>query len=125
MRVYKTLGIMKINFILALFAATVLSSSGYRLATQPAEFINIPFAEPATMDGRTKTLNINIWKGVGDDPQPVVLFVSSKPMSPRLTPDDPPVLILNGQKDSRVASAQSVKLYQALYDAGIEATLLK
>ena len=33
-------------------------------------------------------------------------------------------LILNGQKDSRVASAQSVKLYQALYDAGIEATLL-
>lgn len=75
MRVYKTLGIMKINFILAFFAATVLSLSGYRLAAQTAEFINIPFAEPATMDGGTKTLNINIWKGVGDDPQPVVLFV--------------------------------------------------
>lgn len=70
MRVYKTLGIIKINFILAFFAATVLSLSGYRLAAQPAEFINIPFAEPATMDGGTKTLNINIWKGVGDDRAP-------------------------------------------------------
>ena len=41
-----------------------------------------------------------------------------------ITPDDPPVLIINGQKDIRVPSAQAIKMYQALYDAGVEAELL-
>lgn len=41
-----------------------------------------------------------------------------------VTPDDPPILIINGQKDIRVPSAQAMKMYQALYDAGVEAQLL-
>lgn len=41
-----------------------------------------------------------------------------------VTPDDPPVLIINGQKDIRVPSAQALKMYQALYDAGVEAELI-
>ena len=41
-----------------------------------------------------------------------------------VTPDDPPVLIINGQKDIRVPSAQTIKMYQALYDAGVEAELI-
>ncbi len=41
-----------------------------------------------------------------------------------VTPDDPPVLIINGQRDIRVPSAQAIKMYQALYDAGVEAELI-
>ena len=41
-----------------------------------------------------------------------------------VTPDDPPVLIINGQKDIRVPSAQAINMYEALYDAGIEAELI-
>lgn len=41
-----------------------------------------------------------------------------------VTPDDPPVLIINGQKDIRVPSAQAIKMYQALYDARVEAELI-
>ncbi len=41
-----------------------------------------------------------------------------------VTPDDPPVLIINGQRDIRVPSAQALKMYQALYDAGVEAELI-
>lgn len=41
-----------------------------------------------------------------------------------VTPDDPPILIINGQKDIRVPSAQALKMYQALYDAGVDAQLL-
>lgn len=41
-----------------------------------------------------------------------------------VTPDDPPILIINGQRDIRVPSAQAIKMYQALYDAGVEAELL-
>lgn len=41
-----------------------------------------------------------------------------------VTPDDPPVLIINGQKDIRVPSAQALKMYEALYAAGVEAELI-
>lgn len=41
-----------------------------------------------------------------------------------VTPDDPPILIINGQKDIRVPSAQAIKMYEALYNAGVEAELL-
>lgn len=41
-----------------------------------------------------------------------------------VTPDDPPILIINGQRDMRVPSAQAIKMYQALYDAGVEAELI-
>ena len=41
-----------------------------------------------------------------------------------VTPDDPPILIINGQKDIRVPSAQAIKMYGALYDAGVEAELI-
>lgn len=41
-----------------------------------------------------------------------------------VTPDDPPVLIINGQRDIRVPTAQAIKMYQALYDAGVEAELI-
>lgn len=41
-----------------------------------------------------------------------------------VTPDDPPVLIINGQKDIRVPSAQAIKMYEALYNAGVEAELI-
>lgn len=41
-----------------------------------------------------------------------------------VTPDDPPVLIINGQRDIRVPSAQAIKMYEALYGAGVEAELL-
>lgn len=41
-----------------------------------------------------------------------------------VTPDDPAILIINGQRDIRVPSAQAIKMYQALYDAGVEAELI-
>ncbi len=41
-----------------------------------------------------------------------------------VTPNDPPILIINGQRDIRVPSAQAIKMYQALYDAGVEAELI-
>ena len=41
-----------------------------------------------------------------------------------VTPDDPPVLIINGQKDIRVPSAQAIKMYEALYNSGVEAELI-
>lgn len=41
-----------------------------------------------------------------------------------VTPDDPPILIINGQKDIRVPSAQAIKMYEALYDAGVETELI-
>ena len=56
-------------------------------------------------------------------PQQYELVKSGSPLY-HVTPDDPPVLIINGQKDIRVPSAQAIKMYQALYDAGVEAELL-
>ena len=41
-----------------------------------------------------------------------------------VTTDDPPVLIINGQRDIRVPSAQAIKMYEALYAAGVEAELI-
>lgn len=41
-----------------------------------------------------------------------------------VTPDDPPILIINGQCDIRVPSAQAIKMYQALYDSGVECELI-
>lgn len=41
-----------------------------------------------------------------------------------VTPDDPPVLIINGQRDIRVPSAQAIKMYEALYSSGVEAELI-
>ena len=51
------------------------------------------------------------------------LVVSGSPLS-HITPDDPPILIINGQRDIRVPSAQAIKMYQGLYDAGVEAELI-
>jgi len=56
-------------------------------------------------------------------PKQYSLVKSGSPIF-HVTPDDPPVLIINGQKDIRVPSAQALKLFQALYDAGVEAELL-
>ena len=56
-------------------------------------------------------------------PEQYALVKAGSPLY-HVTSDDPPVLIINGQKDIRVASAQAIKMYQALYDAGVEAELL-
>ncbi|MDO5442765.1 MAG: alpha/beta hydrolase [Bacteroidia bacterium] len=56
-------------------------------------------------------------------PEQYALVKAGSPLY-HVTPDDPPILIINGQKDIRVASAQAIKMYQALYDAGVEAELL-
>lgn len=56
-------------------------------------------------------------------PEQYALVKSGSPLY-HVTPDDPPVLIINGQRDIRVPSAQAIKMYQALYDAGVEAELL-
>lgn len=56
-------------------------------------------------------------------PEQYALVKAGSPLY-HVTPDDPPVLIINGQKDIRVASAQAIKMYQALYDAGVEAELI-
>lgn len=56
-------------------------------------------------------------------PEQYALVKAGSPIF-HVTPDDPPVLIINGQKDIRVAAAQAIKMYQALYDAGAEAELL-
>lgn len=56
-------------------------------------------------------------------PEQYALVQAGSPLY-HVTSDDPPVLIINGQKDIRVASAQAIKMYQALYDAGVEAELL-
>ena len=56
-------------------------------------------------------------------PKQYALVKSGSPLY-HVTPDDPPILIINGQKDIRVPSAQALKMYMALYDAGVEAELL-
>ncbi len=56
-------------------------------------------------------------------PEQYALVKAGSPLY-HVTPDDPPVLIINGQRDIRVPSAQAIKMYQALYDAGVEAELL-
>lgn len=56
-------------------------------------------------------------------PEQYALVKAGSPIY-HVTPDDPPILIINGQKDIRVPSAQAIKMYQALYDAGVEAELL-
>ncbi len=56
-------------------------------------------------------------------PEQVELIKAGSPLY-HVTPDDPPILIINGQRDIRVPSAQAIKMYQALYDAGVEAQLL-
>lgn len=56
-------------------------------------------------------------------PEQYALVKAGSPLY-HVSPDDPPVLIINGQKDIRVAAAQAIKMYQALYDAGVEAELL-
>ena len=61
------------RIILAMAAAMTIAAQN--ASAQPASFINVTFAQAPTADGGTKPLNINIWKGTGDDPQPVVLFV--------------------------------------------------
>lgn len=63
------------RFIAAAMAVTLLCTSVLTLTAQSEEFKNIEFAQAPTADGSSKTLRINIWKGVGEDPQPVVLFV--------------------------------------------------
>lgn len=42
-----------------------------------------------------------------------------------ITPDDPPFLIIHGEKDQVVPFNQSELLYGALMEAGVEATLIK
>lgn len=56
-------------------------------------------------------------------PEQYELVQSGSPIY-HVTPDDPPVLIINGQRDMRVPSAQAIKMYQALYEAGVEAQLI-
>ncbi len=62
-----------VRIILALSAALALGANN--MYAQPTSYTNIAFAQAPTANGGTKTLNINIWKGTGNDPQPVVLFV--------------------------------------------------
>lgn len=56
-------------------------------------------------------------------PEQYALVKAGSPLH-HVTPDDPPILIINGQRDIRVPSAQAIKMYQALYDAGTEAELI-
>ena len=42
-----------------------------------------------------------------------------------ISPDDPPFLIIHGERDSIVPFSQSKMLYEALKKAGVEATLVK
>ncbi len=56
-------------------------------------------------------------------PQQYELVKQGSPIF-HVTPDDPPILIINGQKDIRVPSAQAIKMYEALYAAGVEAELI-
>lgn len=56
-------------------------------------------------------------------PEQYALVKAGSPLF-HVTPDDPPILIINGQRDMRVPSAQAIKMYQALYDAGVEAQLI-
>lgn len=66
------------NIILALMSAAALASCAQQPVNEAAEpevYRNVEFAQAPTANGGTKTLNINIWKGIGEGPQPVVLFV--------------------------------------------------
>ncbi len=56
-------------------------------------------------------------------PEQYTLVKAGSPLY-HVTPNDPPILIINGQRDIRVPSAQAIKMYQALYDAGVEAELI-
>jgi len=99
-----------------MFSAAMLASCGQNVQQdiEPAAFHNVEFAQAPTLDGGAKSLSINIWKGCGEDPQPVVLFVHGGAW-------------VSGDNNLEAAGSEqikAIKMYQALYDAGTEAQLL-
>lgn len=68
---------MKAHYtIVALLVMTLMvSCAKFEKTPATTEYQDIIFAEAPTIDGGTKELKINIWKGERKEPQPVVLFV--------------------------------------------------
>lgn len=96
-----------------------------RTDEQVYELVEAPNSSRSQLFGlTTEECNLGtVSANPGKFPEQYALVKSGSPLF-HVTPDDPPVLIINGQRDIRVPSAQAVKMYMALYDAGVEAELL-
>ena len=96
-----------------------------RTDAQVYELVEAPNSSRSQLFGLT-TDECNLGTVTADPdrfPEKYALVKSGSPIY-HITPDDPPILIINGQRDIRVPSSQAIKMYQALYDAGVEAELL-
>lgn len=96
-----------------------------RTDAQVYELVEAPSSSRSQLFGlTTDECNLGtVSANPGKFPQQYELVKAGSPIF-HVTPDDPPVLIINGQRDMRVPSAQAIKMYQALYDAGVETQLL-
>lgn len=96
-----------------------------RTDAQVYELVEAPTSSRSRLFGlTTEECNLGtVTANPSEFPEQYALVKSGSPLY-HVTPDDPPVLIINGQKDMRVPSAQAIKMYQALYDAGVEAELI-
>ena len=100
---------MKTNgMITAMMSAAMLISCGQPQETvsAPDVYRNVVFAEAPTVSGSTKALNINIWKGVGEDPQPVVLFVHGGAW-------------VSGDNDLEASNGEQIRALMSLRDCGV------
>lgn len=100
---------MKTNrMISAMVSAAMLMSCGQQQETpaEPAVYSNVVFAEAPTVGGGTKALNINIWKGAGEDPQPVVLFVHGGAW-------------VSGDNNLEASNGQQIRALMSLRDCGV------
>ena len=96
-----------------------------RTGAQVYDLVEAPTSSRSRLFGLT-TEQCNLGTVVANParfPEQYELVKAGSPLY-HVTPDDPPVLIINGQRDMRVPSAQAIKMYQALYDAGVDAQLL-
>ena len=92
--------------ILTVLVAVMLASCGQQKAVEPAVFKDIIFAQAPTADGGSKDLKMNIWKGAGDDPQPVVLFIHGGAWQ-------------NGDNELEASVSQQVKALMELRASGV------
>ena len=96
-----------------------------RTDAQVYELVEAPNSSRSQLFGlTTDECNLGtVTANPGKFPEQYALVKAGSPVF-HVTPDDPPILIINGQRDMRVPSAQAIKMYQALYDAGVEAELI-
>jgi acetyl esterase/lipase len=84
----------------------------------------LTMAGPSDFDRDFPSLNTSIYFAFGDLAGGDSAFMTAASPVTYVTPDDPPFLILHGDKDGVVPVAQGVALHERLEEAGVESTLV-